>query len=588
MSIKSSTIAVRALNSAKRLHLPSYFGLRYLLDSFVDLDKSSIFILILKNYLRHSILDRYSVFHELKGIAVNGEEYREFLSGSPLTLLAESFLLNRLSKEPDFQFSKRVFSYLWPENDWVGANYSHFLYPYFEKNEEIKRRFKKNTMKIAVIMDIKSFYPSIPVKATSELINKKKFKDKELQKFFQNFSLAFLRFSRSDKEIYREKPKGIPIGPDISHLLANIVLEKFDQYMYKKYKNDYFRYVDDIVIICEPYEAENVKKEVSEFLMKELGLSLNKGKNDEVSSEHWIQEAPVKDNKKYSLGKLLDELIDCAYFNPSDFRDLKTRFKDAGVPLPLERIERNSKYSRWQKRIKKKIKYIIYSPPKLQDIYTRMNKLKEELLNTLSSLYNESAKYQNNKTRQRWYLQQIRYVLGQLLYLTPISELQSILNLIPDIFDELIPLAKMISCLLNRNVTPILKYPGRTVTTFADLWMIQNAEKPEIDLTDGFNSDFEAHPIVFDSLIILLIHGLITEDLFTNLHLTPLQENLVKFFSNKNYGKRLLADLSYLDEMLSLKLGSRISGIKDYLNTRYNPDEMLYLPARQYDEYEIS
>ena len=71
--------------------------------------------------------------------------------------------------------------------------------------------------------------------------------------------------------------------------------------------------------------------------------------------------------------------------------------------------------------------------------------------------------------RRRWYAQKRRYVLNRLLYLLPSQDLPRLLQVTPDI-DEFVESRVVVESLRSGDATTLLKYPGRVVSTFCQLW----------------------------------------------------------------------------------------------------------------------
>lgn len=84
---------------------------------------------------------------------------------------------------------------------------------------------------------------------------------------------------------------GTPQGGVISPLLANVAMTAFDHYMALKYGNTVYygrgkhqtspmiRYADDFIILCESKtQAKEIKQDITEYLSKEIGLTLSKEK----------------------------------------------------------------------------------------------------------------------------------------------------------------------------------------------------------------------------------------------------------------------------------------------------------------------
>lgn len=70
---------------------------------------------------------------------------------------------------------------------------------------------------------------------------------------------------------------GLPLGNYTSQMFANIYLNELDQYVKHKLKcKYYYRYMDDMVILCENKEkAKNILRNITIFLENYLKLILN-------------------------------------------------------------------------------------------------------------------------------------------------------------------------------------------------------------------------------------------------------------------------------------------------------------------------
>lgn len=73
---------------------------------------------------------------------------------------------------------------------------------------------------------------------------------------------------------------GLPLGNLTSQLLANIYLNKFDQFVKHKLKTEYYiRYADDFVILsADKKRLEEQMGRIKEFLCRELKLELHSEK----------------------------------------------------------------------------------------------------------------------------------------------------------------------------------------------------------------------------------------------------------------------------------------------------------------------
>lgn len=83
--------------------------------------------------------------------------------------------------------------------------------------------------------------------------------------------------SRAEKSIRNKK--GVPQGIPIANVLAEIYLKDFDE-KYKKRRNiRFFRYVDDILILCNKTEIEEIKREIISEIEDVYKLKVNSDKS---------------------------------------------------------------------------------------------------------------------------------------------------------------------------------------------------------------------------------------------------------------------------------------------------------------------
>ena len=88
---------------------------------------------------------------------------------------------------------------------------------------------------------------------------------------------------------YESTEVGSPQGGVISPLLANIYLDKFDQFM-KSRKHRIVRYADDILILCgSEKSANNAQRVAEEYLEHEMKLQVNRKKTHITHSNNGVK-----------------------------------------------------------------------------------------------------------------------------------------------------------------------------------------------------------------------------------------------------------------------------------------------------------
>lgn len=140
---------------------------------------------------------------------------------------------------------------------------------------ELKREvFKTEVTKEVKNVDLSRCFDTIPHKELMNIIAKRLI-DRETLKLVK----MFLTVGIMEEEInWTEKEKGTPQWGVISPLLANIYLDKIDEYRSKtEIKGEMIRYADDIVIVMGKEEEGKYQKFLT-YIEEELKLVVNREK----------------------------------------------------------------------------------------------------------------------------------------------------------------------------------------------------------------------------------------------------------------------------------------------------------------------
>ena len=132
-------------------------------------------------------------------------------------------------------------------------------------------------------LDIENFYPSLDHDILLYKLTKK-IKDKEalylIKKAIKQITIPT---GRKDKTLPQKESKGIPQGLSFSNILAAIYTKNIDK-KYNKMKNiAYYRYVDDILILCNHKDIKKIKKQIVEDFEK-LKLQVHHFENNSDKS----------------------------------------------------------------------------------------------------------------------------------------------------------------------------------------------------------------------------------------------------------------------------------------------------------------
>ncbi|MEX1026424.1 MAG: RNA-directed DNA polymerase [Candidatus Paceibacterota bacterium] len=463
--MKPDTLVARALNAARVAHLPTYAALRALIESSVDSKRVKWItdVVVSKTTTRKEW--RYYDFPILKELDGDGTAaYRDCTLGSPTTLLAEAHVLHLLSHLDEFAVPEGVYSYHWPYQERGSRNFQYFYDGYTSRNHKIAELLTKNPRHVAVVTDIRHFYPSVDWDALQA-------------RFARRLKLAndpsttskAMPFLNSLRE---SSTQGIPIGPDFGHLLGHVALEDVDASLHVTFGERYFRYVDDIIVVCSANEADKVATAIASTV-SESDLKVHKGKDDIVASPTWLSDCPSAKNTDNDspFNALVRDLTVYLMLKPSSFDSIRKVFANEGFSIPLERVKANSKYGPFRRFVQYRHLSGIVDTARLyfwkeSDFVVRAAQVRDELSESLEKLVKNPPP--TTGMGRRWYIQKWRYHLNRLLYLLPRSSHSRLQSYIPE-GPEFAEHRILLAALSSGDATMIAKLPGRAVAFFCEL-----------------------------------------------------------------------------------------------------------------------
>lgn len=146
---------------------------------------------------------------------------------------------------------------------------------------EVIATYRSGLYQSVLRLDVKNYYPSIQHDVLMAKVGKK-IRKKELLHLIRN-AISQRTIARPNKKDKGKNDKGVPQGLSISNILANIYLLEMDE----KYSNistiRYFRYVDDILIICQKSDIDQICIKITNDCLN-LGLNLHLVDNPSKSS----------------------------------------------------------------------------------------------------------------------------------------------------------------------------------------------------------------------------------------------------------------------------------------------------------------
>ena len=568
----SNNLSVRALNHWRGYSIPTYLGLRMLLQQVPKSGESNFLTEYLLNKLPLRKSGRYRPFLRFKGFSASGEiDNREMYAASPSTALAEAYALSLLSEISTLQNRPYVYSNLWPTSKMAGRSFTYFYSGYRERNARITGLLAKNTALTLVSEDIRSFYPSIDEQAVLQrLINHL---DGVKETRYRDFVESTCR------QLIMCTTDGVPVGPALSHVLANLALERFDHEMHALLKERYFRYVDDILMVLERDEIPIIQTRLRELLDEE-GFQLNPDKHDVISSSDWLDN--LHSREEIFAGQQFDQLLNrielYLWDRPSRKDELSERFKEKGIAMPIRRFAINVTYGRYHRYMK----YLVNTT----NIYKRIVlELRHENTSTITSdvshLYGEFIRIasriqiapdNDHQIIRKLQAQRLRYLLNRLVYLTPLVDYEELLGLVPNIA-EFHEYKSVIHSLITKSVDELMRIPGPAISTFASI--VKELELGEIKF-DASRLDSQS---VLDSVATLLTFGVVElPDSWTE-QLTPSDREYINFCRFKPLASRHLRDFSYEDELRSLQINVNPSLQQALMTTRFSDLENINLDA---------
>jgi hypothetical protein len=568
----SNTLSVRALNHWRAYSIPAYLGLRMLLQQVPKSGASNFLTEYLLNKLPLRKSGRYRCFLRFKGFSASGEiDNREMYAASPSTALAEAYALSLLSEISTLQNRPYVYSYLWPTSKTAGRSFTYFYSGYRERNARITDLLAKNAALTLVSEDIRSFYPSIDQQAAlRSLIN-------HLDGIEETKHRDFVE--STCRQLTTCTTEGVPVGPALSHVLANLALERLDHEMYTLLKERYFRYVDDILMVLEKDEIPTVRARLEELLGEE-GFELNPDKHDVVSSSDWLDN--LHSPEEIFAGRQFDQLLNriglYLWDSPTRKDELAERFREKGIAMPIQRFALNVTYGRYHRYMK----YLVNTT----NIYRRIVlELKHEntstIMSDVSHLYREFiriasriqiASDNDHQITKKLQAQRLRYLLNRLVYLTPLTDYEKLLGLAPDIL-EFYEYRSVIQSLITKSIDELIKIPGPAISTFASI--TKELELGEIKF-DTSRLDSQS---VLDSIATLLAFGVVELPESWIERLIPLDREYIDFCRFKPLASRQLTDFSYEDELRSLQINVDPSLQHLLMTTRFSDLENINLDA---------
>lgn len=569
---------LRALNHSRRDFLPSYVGLRMLLSGT---DKSKHADILSSSVVHRSTFAKSQKFFEyqvFKNVSAAGEiRYRTCHYPSPSSLLVEAYALQKMGLDGAFRTDPNVFSYLWPKPR-SGHAFKYFYEGYRDRHLAVQGRLQDYGKDYVVVTaDITSFYPSID-KGGAIIALRRRLGESGMP----SIDKAVIDFAA--RQLIGVDVPGLPIGPPLSHALANICLDESDRTLFGYFGANYFRYVDDIAVVTHKSHSDDVLSTLRTVLM-DHGYSINEDKVDTPTSSDWNLLVD-EDDEEASFSTLRQMLTEMATYNPQGLSVLRERLVNAGFNLPISHLLRVSNGIKWRGYLRNLVRlgrqklsvsysyggenYIFDYAMRLREGYAR-NLIKKSDFN-----YTEGDKRSQSKLRSL-----LRHIHCMMYMYNP-SQLGFLLPCLPEVAECANTIA-ILNAAIHGIPEYILPFPGKTTGAFSQLWSermgVMDFTKQYSDLTLP-----EMHSL--SSLGLSGVVDLRREQIGPNV--SDAMAGMLEFCSKNNQNRRERFDLDYIDEALTLKINNDAEAMSQILKSRFDSGEDFILEGLYVDQRSFS
>ncbi len=160
----------------------------------------------------------------------------------------------------------------------------------------IRRAQLRSTSKYILQADINHFYPSIYTHSIPWAIH-----TKAIAKTNRSDALIGNRLDRLVRNAQDGQTMGIPIGPDISLLIAEIILSAVDIVLYDRGIRHGFRYIDDYEFGFRTLSEAERTLAVLQEMLNEYELSLNPNKTEIITLPHPTEPLAISELRTFTF-----------------------------------------------------------------------------------------------------------------------------------------------------------------------------------------------------------------------------------------------------------------------------------------------
>lgn len=457
------TIATRALNYLRLVHAPSYVGLRLLLQRSA-FTSSGIAISTLVEELAISQVNRIFEVKRFKKIDEDGvTHFRDYSIPSPTHALAEAYSIFHLTRIGVLKRQPNVFSYRPAPAQSYPRNYEHFGGGYADRNEAVRAALVGG--RVALIFDMKNCYPSVDGNAVlTRILDQMRSSD--------DMSTRQQRVIEHCAKACLGPGGGLRIGPDMSHLMADLSLQKIDRDAAGLFAG-YFRYVDDVVVVCDEADVSRAMDLMS-AIAEGAGFELNRDKTAVATAAVWNEfrnPFTPSDGSFDPLSVLKFRIKLFLGRHPERSYELASSLEKEGIYLPIVAFQRASLSDSWRESIRHlwQRQWGVL----LRHWFDSVEAIVEASRNCQALLRKQAlgltvGQAREHKLSRRWQVQHARFVMNRAMYFLSKEELAALCDFSAE-QPELAETSAVLAALARDDYSRVAAMPGPAASAAAQL-----------------------------------------------------------------------------------------------------------------------